>query len=222
MQARRRILFAVVALALPLTGFAVFGTPSIFAGAAQPEYPVACNVSGTVTFTPALTMTGTRTTNPAAVTTVSISAGKLAACLSAAPDEAPNRGDLPAAPLPTFTIPATKLAPRSYATGYCPGFDLAAIKALKGFKFDVTWTQGTGGTSDFTTTKAASATNKDSEVGFSLAGKEAADNPYFEKSLNQVTLFIDAADSAILSSGCSADQTVSTVTFDKNNSVAIL
>ena len=219
MRTRRRILFGVLALALPVTGFAVFGTPSMFAGAAAPAFPVACKITATVTFSPALTKGGTHTTNPAARTTVTVTAGHLAACLSAAPSEAPGHGTLPTT---TFTLPATKLAARSYATGYCPAFDgNATLKALKGLRLAVAWTGGAGGTSDFTNKKATLATNKDSEVGFALSGKEGFGS-YAEKSLNQVTLFIDTADSAALSTGCAANQTVSSVTFDNSNSVAIL
>ena len=108
-----------MALALPITGFAVFGTPAMFAGASAPAFPVACKITATVTFSPALTQAGTHTTSPAAVTTVTISAGHLAACLSAAPAEAPGHGTLPTF---TFKIPATKLGQRNYATGYCPAF----------------------------------------------------------------------------------------------------
>ena len=219
MKTRRRILFGLVALALPVTGFALFGTPTMFAGASAPAFPVACKITATVTFAPALTQAGTHTTNPAAVTTVTVSAGHLASCLSAAPAEAPGHGTLPTI---TFNIRATKLAPRSYATGYCPAFaGTSTLKALKGLKLDVTWTGGAAGSSDFTTKKATPATNKESEVGFVLAGKEVFGS-YQEKSLNQITVFVDAADSAILTTGCSGAQTVSSATFDNSNSVAIL
>ena len=63
--------------------------------------------------TGSLTQAGTHTTNPAAVTTVTVTGGHLAACLSAAPSEAPGHGTLPTI---TFRIPAHKLAPRSFAT----------------------------------------------------------------------------------------------------------
>src|SRR5579863_731357 len=77
MLARRRILFGVVALALPVTGFAVFGTPAIFAGASAPAFPVACKITATLTFSPALTATGTHGTSASAVTTLTISSGHL-------------------------------------------------------------------------------------------------------------------------------------------------
>jgi hypothetical protein len=221
MQTRRRILFGVVALAVPVTGFAVFGTPAMFAGASAPAFPVACKITATVAFSPALTAAGTHTTSATAVTTVTISSGHLAACLSAAPSEAPGHGDFPTT---VIKFPATKLGRRSYATGYCPAFDgtsTSTLKAFKGVKLPITWTQGAGGTSSFIVTKATSATNKDSEVGFVLAGKEVIGS-YAEKSLNQITVFVDSADSAILRSSCAGAQTVSSVTFDNSNSVAIL
>ncbi len=219
MSTRRRILFAALALAVPVTGFAVFGTPSLFAGATAPAFPVACKITATVTFSPALTKAGTHTTSATAVTTVTVASGHLAGCLSAAPTEAPGHGTIPTT---VFKIPATKLGTRSYATGYCPAFDgISTLKALKGLKLAVMWTGGAGGTSNFTTKTATPATNKNSEVGFTLAGKEGLGS-YEEKSLNQITVFVDAADSAVLSTGCSANQTVSSVTFDNSNSVAIL
>jgi hypothetical protein len=102
----------------------------MFAGASAPAFPVACKITATVAFAPGLTQAGTHTTNPAAVTTVTVSAGHLATCLSAAPTEAPGHGTLPTI---TFKIPATKLAPRSYATGYCPAFaGTSTLKAPKG------------------------------------------------------------------------------------------
>jgi hypothetical protein len=85
----------------------------------------------------------------------------------------------------------------------------------------VTWTGGAGGSSNFAATKVTPATNKESEVGFVLPGKEVFGS-YEEKSLNQITVFVDAADSAILTTGCSGAQTVSSATFDNSNSVAIL
>ncbi len=222
MKTRRRILFGVVALALPVTGFAVFGTPTMFAGASAPAFPVACKITATVTFTPALSQAGTHTTNRAAVTNVSISVGKLAACLSAAPSEAPTKGTFPTI---SYNIPAAKLGKingvNTYATGYCPTFAASSLKALKGLPVDVTWTPAEAGPSDFTTTKATAATNKDAEIGFVLSGKEVFGS-YAQKSLNQITLFLDSADSATITSQCSGAQTVSTATFDNSNSVAIL
>ncbi len=219
MSARRKILFGVAAFALPVTGFAVLGTPAIFAGASAPAFPVACKITADLAFSPALTKAGTHTTSAAAATTVTISSGRLAACLSAAPAGGPSHGTLPTL---TVKIPATKLGPRSYATGYCPGFISAAtLKALKGLKLDVAWTGGEKLTSDFTVTKAAAATNTTPEIGFTLSGKEVAGS-YAEKALNQITVFVDQADWAALDTGCSANQTVSSATFDNGNSVAIL
>src|ERR1700722_6834403 len=190
MKTRRKIVFGVIALALPVTGFAVFGTPTMFAGASAPAFPVACKITATLTFSPALTQAGTHTTNRAAVTTVTISSGKLAACLSGAPSEAPNKGTFPTV---SYQIKATKLGTNDYATGYCPSFAASSLKALKHLPVNVTWTHGESGPSDFTTTKVSAATNKDDEVGFVLGGKEVFGS-YAEKSLNPITLFIVSAD----------------------------
>ncbi len=50
-------------------------------------------------------------------------------------------------------------------------------------------------------------------MGFALAGKEVFGS-YAEKALNQITVFIDKADSAILRASCSGAQTVASATFD--------
>jgi hypothetical protein len=222
MHARRRILFGVVALALPVTGFAVFGTPSMFAGASSPTFPVACKTDATLTISPPLTQGGTHTTNPAAATTVTVTGGHLGVCLSAASPGAPGHGVFPTF---SYSIPATKLGKingvKTYATGYCPTFASSSLKALKGLKLAITWTGGAGGASDFTAKKVTPATNTDLEVGFTLSGKEGLGS-YAEKSLNQITWFIDATNSPILNSGCAGAQTVSSATFDNANSVAIL
>jgi hypothetical protein len=221
MKTRRRMLLGVLALALPLTGLAVMETPSIFAGASVPAFPVACKIGATVAFSPALTAAGTHTTSAAAVTTVTVSLGKLTGCLSAAPIEAPTRGDLPTL---VVKFPATKLGPRSYVTGYCPAFNGTSTKTLKAFKgltLPVTWSPAMLGSSRFVVTKATPATNSDSEVGFALAGKEVFGS-YAQKTLNQITVFIDKADSVTLRASCAGAQTVSSVTFDNSNSVAIL
>jgi hypothetical protein len=227
MQTRRRILLGAVALAVPVTGFALLGTPSIFAGASSPSFPVVCKATATgdVAFNPPLTEGGTLTTDRGAVTQTVISGGHLQGCLSAAPAGAPGHGDLPA----TITIdtPATSLGrvngARTYATGYCPAYDAATVKALKRLSFTVTWTGGENGSSVFTTTKAALATSTGppAEVGFTLSAREGAGS-YAEKQLNQITVFFDSTDSTALETGCSADQTVSSASIDLSNSVAIL
>ncbi len=214
-----------VALAVPITGFALVGTPSIFAGASSPTFPVVCKATATgdVAFNPPLTKGGTLTTDRGAVTQTVISGGRLNGCLSAAPAGAPGHGDLPATI--TISTPATSLGrvdgARTYATGYCPDYDTATVKALKGLSFTVTWTGGENGSSAFTTTKATLATNTSGEVGFTLSAREGPGS-YAETRLNQITVFFDATDSSALETGCSAAQTVSSATIDASNSVAIL
>jgi hypothetical protein len=223
MHARRKFFFGSAVVAVSVTGIVVFGTPTIFAGAVAPQFPVACKIDATVTFNPALTQSGTHTTNRAAVTTATITGGRLSGCLSAAPATAPGHGDIPTT---TVNLPATSLGRiggvRTFATGYCPAFrSTATLKVLRRVIFDIIWTGGAAGTSVFTTKAATPAMNIDSEVGFALSGRQVQGS-YAEKSLNQLTLFIDATDSAALSTGCSANQTVTSVTIDPANSVAIL
>jgi hypothetical protein len=196
------------------------GGPSLFAGAALPVFPVACKITATVTLSPPLTKTGTIGTNKFAVTTMTLSGGHLSGCLSAAPATAPGHGTVPNQ---TVQLPATKITgTRNYATGYCPAFTGShTLKALKGLTFDITWTGGAGGTSVFTTTKATTSTNADGDFGFVLSGKEGLGS-YAEKSLNQITEYIDATDSTALETGCAASQTVSTATINASDSVAIL
>jgi hypothetical protein len=220
MGTRRKILVGVATFALPATSLFVLGGGAIFAGASQPAFPVACKLTATVTFTPPLTKTGTVSTNRTAVTTMAITGGHLSACLSSAPATAPGHGTFLDQ---TVKLPATKLTgTRNYATGYCPAFTgSGTLKALKGLVFDISWTGGAGGQSVFTNAKATTALNIDGEFGLVLAGKPVS-GMYFEKPLNQITEFIDVTDSAALTTGCAASQTVTTATIDVANSVAIL
>lgn len=80
---------------------------------------------------------------------------------------------------------------------------------------------GISGTSVFTSKSTGWAVNTDSEVGFNFLAK-AGTGLYAEKSLNQITAYFDPTDSAAIATGCSTDQTVSSATFDDNNSVGIL
>ena len=225
MGARTKILFVAAVATVLMTSVLVVEAPSIFAGATAPQFPVTCKVTGTVTFNPPLTHTGTTTTDRTAVTTVTIAGGKLTGCLSAAPATAPGHGDLPDM---TINVPATSLGRingvRTFATGYCPAFTFATtadLKPYRGLIFSVTWTGGAAGTSVFTTKAVALALNVDSEIGLTFSGKEVQGS-YAEKALNQITVFIDATDSPALQTGCSANQTVTTATIDPANSVAIM
>lgn len=223
MRTRQKILMGMGALALPATSFLVFGGPILFAGASSsPVFPVACKITASVTFTPPLTMTGTTGTSKSAVTTMTITGGHWSGCLSAASATAPGHGT----PLDqTVSLPATKLGPRRYATGYCPLFSatnsVKTLKAFKGLTFNVAWTGGAGGTSVFTTSKTTTMTNSEGELGLVFSGKPALGS-YSEKSLNQIVEFFDATDSAALITGCASSQTVTTATIDVTNSVGIL
>jgi hypothetical protein len=226
MRTRRKILIGVATLALPATSLLVVGGPAIFAGASStPSFPVTCKITATVTFNPPLTMAGTITTNKNAVTTMTVTGGLWNGCLSAALPTAPTKG----VPLDqTIQLPATKLGTKRYAIGYCSLFSAVnAVKTLRAFKllsFAVTWTKGAGGSTIFTTLKAATTTNADTplpELGLVFSGKQSQGS-YPEKSLNQITEFFDGTTSAALQTGCAASQTVSTATFDATNSVGIL
>ncbi len=224
MGTRAKIVSGVGAAALAATGLVV-STTSVFAGATAPEFPVICKVNGTLTFNPPLTQGGTDTTSRAALTTVTLTGGKLTGCLSAAPATAPSHGDLPTM---TVNVPGTNIGRvngvKTFATGYCPAFSFATateVKPLRNLIFDVTWTAGAAGSSVFSSKAVTRALNVDSEIGLNFSGKEVQGS-YAEKALNQITVFIDATDSAALLSGCSLGQTVSTATIDPANSVAIM
>lgn len=229
MRVRRSILVGgLVAVVLPVTSFAVLTAPSTFAGTSSPAYPVVCKLDATVTFSPPLTKAGTDTTDRSAVTTMTISSGKFSGCLSAAQDGAPGHGTVPTM---VVTIPAISVGKvsgvKTYATGYCPTFSGSApgsstLKDAKSLVFDVAWAgSGISGTSVFTSKSDSWAVNTDDEVGFNFVGK-AGTGLYVEKSLNQITAYFDPTDSSAIATGCSADQTVSSATFDDNNSVGIL
>jgi len=228
MRSRRKVLWAVLVVAVPATSVAVFGTPGIFAGAAAPTFPVACKVTADLTFSPPLTATGTHTTNKAAVTAITLSSAKLTGCLSGDASGAPNKGVLSTVNT-AIDIPATSLGriggAKTYATGYCPAFkstDTATLKALRRLEFKVTWTGGESGFSDFTVSSAtAIGSNANQELGWVLEGKEGA-GTYAQKSINQMTLYFDKTTSAALNTGCSAHQVLSSATWDASNSVAMI
>jgi hypothetical protein len=153
---------------------------------------------------------------------MSVTAAKWTGCLSAAQATAPGHGDVLNQ---TISLPATKLGPRRYATGYCPLFSAinapGTLKAFKNLAFNIAWTGGAGGSSMFTTSKATTMTNIDGELGLVFSGKQGVGS-YAEKALNQISEYFDATTSAALSTGCAASQTVTTATFDVTNSVGIL
>ena len=223
MGARVKVVLGATVAGALLGSLLVFEGPSIPAGAAAPQFPVTCRVSGTITFNPPLTQAGIHTTNRTDVTAATITGGKLTGCLSAAQSTAPSHGDIPTM---TVNLPATNLGRingvQTFATGSCPAFNsTATLKVLKRVIFDIAWTGGAAGTSVFSTKSATPANNVDAEIGFNFVGREVQGS-YAERALNQITLFIDATDSAALQTGCSAAQTVSTVTIDSANSVATL
>lgn len=227
MRASRNLLRASVAGAILVSSGLVAALlgPSLIASAASPAFPVMCNVGATVTFSPPLTKTGVVSGNSAAVESVTIGSGTLSNCVSADPSGAPSSGSIPPV---TFTTPATKLIGdkvnkvQQYAIGYCPGFaSTSTFKSLKGLSVTVNWTGGQGGSSTFTDKSPSAAINSFSEVGFTFLGKEGGGS-YAQKALNQITAYIDATDSTALATGCSANQTVSSVTIDPATSAAVL
>ena len=227
MKLRRTIVRGAVAFAflVPAAFVAALEGPSLLAFAAAPSFPVACNLSATVTFNPPLTPTGVQSGNSAAKETTTITGGTLSNCLSSDPAGAPTGGTVPTL---TITTPATKLIGvkvnkvQQYATGYCPGFaSSTTLKALKGLAITVNWTGGAGGSSTFTVHSPGAAVNQAGEVGFAFLGKQGTGS-YSERALNQVTAFIDPTDSNALGSGCSGNQTVATATIDGTTSTAIL
>jgi len=224
MNNKVKVLLGALAIALPTASVAVITAPTMGAGAASPAFPVACKMSASVTFSPPLTKAGTVTTNKAAVQTTTISGGTLSNCESAASAGAPTSGSVG-----TLVIhsPATKGSKvnkvQQYLVGYCPGFaSTATFKSLKNLASTVNWTGGEGGSSTFTVKTPAAAVNDVGEVGFAFGGK-AVLGSYSEKPLNQITAYLapTSADNA-LATGCSSNQTVSSVTVDSATSVAIL
>ena len=228
MYIRRNLWRAAGAFAvlLPVGLIAALEGPNLTAGAAPPpSFPVACNLSGTVNFSPPLTLAGVVSGNSGAVTTTTITGGTLSNCLSAASAGAPSSGTIPTL---TITTPATKLVGlkvnkvQQYATGYCPAFaGTATLKSLKGLSITANWTGGAGGTSTFTVSSPSPAINFFAEVGFNFLGKMGTGS-YAQKALNEVTAFLDPTSSEALGSGCSGHQTVTSAIVDPVHSVAVL
>ena len=105
MKIRRKLVHGALAFAflVPAGFVAALEGPSLLAGAAGPSFPVVCNMSATVTFSPPLTLAGTDTTNPAAVTTTTISGVTLSNCLSSDPSGPPTSGSATVSPITTAT-----------------------------------------------------------------------------------------------------------------------
>lgn len=227
MRIRRNLLRGAVSLAflVPTGLIAALAGPSLMASAAAPAYPVVCQLSATITFNPPLTPTGVVSSNSGATETTTVSGGTLSNCVSADPTAAaPTGGSIATL---TITTPATKLIGdkvnkvQQYATGYCPGFVSAStLKALKGLSITVTWTGGQGGTSTFTDKSPGGAVANSGEIGFVFGGK-AVTGSYSEKNLNQISAYVDAADSANLLGACSGG-TVTTATIDPTRSIVII
>jgi hypothetical protein len=223
MRGRKTMLLGALAVALPITSLAVFSESNLMASGAAPVFPVACKLAGTVSFSPALTKTGTVTTSASAVTTMTISSGHLSACLSSGPLGPPNHGDLPASM--NVSMRATRLGHGKYATGYCPAFlQSKTLKELKGLAFEITWGPTTFGASVLTAKDVTTASNTEPgspEEGLNFVAKEGS-GAFAEKSLNQITMFFDTADDTALTTGCSGGQTITSLTIDSTDSVVIL
>jgi hypothetical protein len=107
---------------------------------------------------------------------------------------------------------------------FSPANVTKTLKAFNSLIFDVAWTKGAGGSTIFTTLKTAPTTNADTplpEFGLVFSGRQSQGS-YPEKSLSEITEFFDGTTSSALQTGCSANQTVTTATFDATNSVGIL
>lgn len=206
-------------------GMAAVLTVPVVAGASGASFPVMCNLSATVNFSPPLTQGGVQNGNSAAVETTTITGGTLSHCLSSDSLGAPTGGTFPTV---TITTPATKLIGvkvnkvQQYATGYCPSFSSpTTVKSLKGMVMNVTWTGGAGGTSTFTVKSPALGLNSSGEAGFILSGKQGPGS-YSQKALNQVTAFLDTPDSIVIANGCPGGASVSSASIDGTTSTAIL
>ena len=223
MHRKIKILLAAAAIALPAVGIAAVTASTPVASAVASALPVMCKVSATVTFNPPLTKNGVDTTNKAAMNTATITNGQASACVSSDAHGAPTSGTFGPVTIKTAATKGAKVNKvQHYTLGSCPGFaSVATFKALKGLTLVVHWTGGAGGTSTFVNKTASAVADNVGEVGFALASK-AGPGSYSEKALDQVTAFLDVADSTALASGCAANQTVHTVTVDVNHSTLIL
>jgi hypothetical protein len=141
------LILGAVAVALPL-GFAAAVAGPQLASAGVVYFPITCALSGTVTYSPALSTTGTISTNPLATENTSVTAS-LSGCLSSNTIDA---GTTTGSATLNISTPPVKgsllngIGKGNYATGRCSDFASAAtLKALKGLSLNVTWSnQGLG------------------------------------------------------------------------------
>jgi hypothetical protein len=217
---RRKILSAAAALvvAVPVGIVASLYGPTMFASAAGIQDPVMCNVTGTASFNPVLTHTGTNT-GKGSVETVTLSGFSMSHCLSSSASGAPSSATFSTT---SVNIEATKVGAgktAQYLTGYCPGFaSTNSLKALKNLSLTTNWSGGEGGTTTIETKTPTVAGNSGGEAGFAIVAKYETGS-YASKQV-QAIIYLTSAETANLGGGC-ASGSVSSITFDGATSTVL-
>ena len=209
---------AALIVAVPVGIAAAVVGPTLLASAGGIQDPVMCNVTGTASFSPALTNAGVNTgkgTNE----TVTLSGFNQNHCLSSSSSGAPTSGSIGTT---TVEIAATKVGSghsAQYLTGYCPGFaSTNSLKALKGLLLTTTWSGGEGGTTGIETKTPTVAANSLGEAGFAIVAKYETGS-YASKQV-QAILYLTSSETAALGGGCTSGP-VSSITFDGATSTVL-
>jgi hypothetical protein len=225
----RRTVVSTVALVLPLGVIAAVGGPTFFAGAKTAIYPVMCNVSATVTFSPPLVKGGIDTVNKADNEVTTVSGITFTNCVSSNTIGAPTSGTASDITVNTAPAKGAKVSGiQHYIKADCGQFTSpTTLKQLKGGNVTVTWSgQPAGWGATGTTTElgngASLASNAGGEVGFNLLGNATGDYAGTTKPYpSQTTAYIvNNATSANLLGGCNSGP-VSSITIDASTSTAI-
>jgi len=208
---------AALAVAIPLgIGAAIVGPTLASAGGVQD--PVMCNVTGTASFSPALTHAG-ENTGKTSVETVTLSGFSETHCLSSSASGAPSSGTFATT---SVHIAATKVGSgptAEYLTGYCPGFaSTNSLKALKNLTLTTNWTGGEGNTTAIETKSPTVASNNIGEAGFAIAAKYESGS--YAAKVVQAILYLTSSETATLAGGCTSGS-VSSITFDGTTSTVL-
>jgi hypothetical protein len=209
---------AAMAIGLPAGLTMALTVPPLAASGAAVVDPVMCNVSGTATFSPPLTNSGTNT-GKGSVETVTLQQFTESNCLSGSASGAPSSGSIGDT---VIKVPATKVGAgktAQYLTGYCPGFSsTASLKALKKISITTSWNGGEGGTTGIVTKKASEAFNSAGEGGFSIVAKYSSGS--YPMKVVQLIVYLTTSETVTLAGGCSGTA-VDSISFDGATSTVL-
>lgn len=205
---------------------AALSGPATPSGALASHYPVVCQLSGGMSFTPPLS-SDPQNAPPGNVGAVQVS-GTLTNCLYAGGDPAPTEGTFGV----TVNTAPYKVVYQSYPKRYydylndCAAFS-TILKEIKKTDITVTWTGGQGGTTTIGPMSSATPTaNQIGEEQITLVGGgRSATGNYASSPIVQLSMSLDndgiTTSPASINDDCSGGS-IAAVSFDSATSVGML